>query len=69
MASPMLERSALRSQTHQRDHLRSFIASKQAYLNAKTAQQRAEDVALSSTGTKAALSLKPFPVAEVCAAN
>nr|XP_024360494.1 uncharacterized protein LOC112274886 isoform X4 [Physcomitrium patens] len=65
MASPMLERSALRSQTHQRDHLRSFIASKQAYLNAKTAQQRAEDVALSSTGTKAALSLKPFPVAEV----
>lgn len=66
MASPMIERPGLRSEGHQRDHLQSFIASKQAYLNAKAAQQRAEHAAQIC---KAAPSQKSVPVGEVCLPN
>ena len=66
MASSVIERPGPRSESHQRDHLQSFIASKQAYLDAKAAQQRAEYAA---EICKAAPSQKPIPVGEVCALN
>lgn len=66
MASSMVERPGLRSENHQRDHLQSFIANKQAYLDAKAAQQRAEHAAQIC---KAAPSPKPIPIKEVCALN
>lgn len=66
MASSVIERPGLRSESHQRDHLQSFIASKQAYLDAKAAQQRAENAAQIC---KAAPAQKPVAVGEVCALN
>ncbi|KAG0601547.1 hypothetical protein M758_11G120700 [Ceratodon purpureus] len=61
MASSVIERPGLRSESHQRDHLQSFIASKQAYLDAKAAQQRAEHAAQIC---KAAPAQKPVAVGE-----
>lgn len=66
MASSMLERPGLRSESHEQDHLRSFIASKQAYLDAKAAQQRAEHAA---EICKAAPFQKANTGGEVCALN
>jgi len=64
MASSMIERPGQRSESHQRDHLKSFIASKQAYLDAKAAQQRAEHAAQIC---KSAPSPKLTPIKEVFA--
>lgn len=66
MASSMFERSGVRSENRQRDHLQSFIASKQAYLDAKAAQQRAEHAVQIC---KAVSSPKANPIKDVRALN